>query len=386
MAALAHLSMTCLAPGLTLGADAFERRQALGIEAPSMARCGEFDLHQACGLLSADIVRRALRSTGVDAEFRLFIHDDHTDLESGLTRMRELYLNKDQTPPKDLPNSIWQAAASRIWTTHGARFVTRSTVADWRPVFEQALLLEWRRQVDWALERLAIEVSGWDSDAAVLREAGLFQSFENTLAAQQRLRASDAGSVEVLGAGVWYEWRSPRGEPTAFARDIVYQAIKLGREPKPWKNFWPASTGAYVDAVSDVLKSCGQAVARLSWPLRLAERDDLSREQRFSVAETVDVLAILRDESRSSARLSLLRLATGDSMSEALSWAHGRLALFRRWRMPELAMPSSREQCEAFLSSETPLEYLISMVNAPADRASFLTNMRFIKDVLGVAV
>ena len=72
MAALAHLSMTCLAQGLTLGADTFERRQALGIEAPSMARCGEFDLHQACGLLSADIVRRALRSTGVDAEFRLF--------------------------------------------------------------------------------------------------------------------------------------------------------------------------------------------------------------------------------------------------------------------------------------------------------------------------
>ena len=126
---------------------------------------------------------------------------------------------------------------------HGARFVTRSTIADWRPVFEQALLLEWRRQVDWALERLAIEVSGWDSDAAVLREAELFRSFENTLAAQQRMRASDAGSVEVLGAGVWYEWRSPRGEPTAFARDIVYQAIKLSREPKPWKNFWPARLG-----------------------------------------------------------------------------------------------------------------------------------------------
>ena len=124
-----------------------------------------------------------------------------------------------------------------------------------------------------------------------------------------------------FGGRVWYEWRSPRGEPTAFARDIVYQAIKLGREPKPWKNFWPASTGAYVEAVTDVLKSCGQAVARLSWPLRLAERYELSREQRFSVAETVDVLAILRDESRSSARLSLLRLATGDSMSEALSCA-----------------------------------------------------------------
>ena len=66
----------------------------------------------------------------------------------------------------------------RIWTAHGARFVTRSTAADWRPVFEQALLLEWRKQVDWALETLAIDVSGWDSDAAVLRETELFQRFE----------------------------------------------------------------------------------------------------------------------------------------------------------------------------------------------------------------
>ena len=100
MAALAHLSMTCLAPGLTLGVDALERRQALGIEAPSMARCGEFDLHQACGLLSADIVRRALKFTGAKAEFRLFIHDDHTDLESGLAKMRELYLEGHQTLQK----------------------------------------------------------------------------------------------------------------------------------------------------------------------------------------------------------------------------------------------------------------------------------------------
>ena len=74
------------------------RRQALGIEAPSMARCGEFDLHQACGLLSADIVRRALKFTAAEAEFRLFIHDDHTDLESGLAKMRELYLKGHQTP------------------------------------------------------------------------------------------------------------------------------------------------------------------------------------------------------------------------------------------------------------------------------------------------
>ena len=39
-----------------------------------------------------------------------------------------------------------------------------------------------------------------------------------------------------------------------------------------------------------------------------------------------------------------------------------------------------------FYQAKTPLEFLISMVNAPDDRASFLTNMRFIKDVLGVAV
>ena len=291
-----------------------------------------------------------------------------------------------QTLPKDPADSIWRTAAARIWTAHGARFVTRSTSADWRPVFEQALLLEWRQQVDWALAALAIEVSGWDSDAAVLRETELFQRFEDTLVAQQRCRSSAAGSLEVLGAGIWYEWRSQRGEPTAFARDIVYQAIKLSREPKPWKNFWPASTGAYVDAVTDVLQSCGQAVTRLSWPLRLAEKPLLSQEQRFSVAETIDVMTILRDESRSAARLALLRLATGDSLAEALSWAHGRLALFRRRRTTELDMPSAREQCEAFLSSDAPLEFLIAMVNVPNDRASFLTNMRFIKDVIGVAV
>ena len=85
-------------------------------------------------------------------------------------------------------------------------------------------MLEWRQQVDWALAALAIEVSGWDSDAAVLRETELFQRFEDTLVAQQRCRSSAAGSLEVLGAGIWYEWRSQR-EPTAFARDIVYQAI-----------------------------------------------------------------------------------------------------------------------------------------------------------------
>ena len=194
MAALAHLSMTCLAPGLTLGVDALDRRQALGIEAPSMARCGEFDLHQACGLLSADIVRRALKCTAAEAEFRLFIHDDHTDLESGLAKMRELYLKGHQTLQRDPAGSIWRAAAAaRIWTAHGARFLTRSTAADWRPVFEQALLLEWRKQVDWALETLAIDVSGWDSDAAVLRETELFQRFESTLVAQQRCRTSAAG-------------------------------------------------------------------------------------------------------------------------------------------------------------------------------------------------
>ena len=97
-------------------------------------------------------------------------------------------------------------------------------------------------------------------------------------------------------------------------------------------------------------------------------------------------MAILRDESRSAARLALLRLATGDSHWPKRSWAHGRLALFRRRRSPGLDMPSAQEQCEAFLSSETPLEFLISMVNVPDDRASFLTNMRFIKDVIGVAV
>ena len=208
-----------------------------------------------------------------DAEFRLFIHDDHTDLESGLMKMRELYLNGHQTLPKDPANSIWRTAAARIWTMHGARFVTRSTSADWRPVFEQALLLEWRQQVDWALADLQSRFPA----GTAMRRFCVKPNSSNVLryarAAQQRCRSSAAGSVEVLGAGIWYEWRSQRGEPTAFARDIVYQAIKLSREPKPWKNFWPASTGAYVDAVADVLKSCGQAVARLSWPLRLAERD-----------------------------------------------------------------------------------------------------------------
>ena len=79
----------------------------------------------------------------------------------------------------------------------------------------------------------------------------------------------------------------------------------------------------------------------------------LSQEQRFSVAETIDVMTILRDESRSAARLALLRLATGDSLAEALSWAHGRLALFRRRRTTELDMPSAREQCEAFRQRRT---------------------------------
>ena len=97
-------------------------------------------------------------------------------------------------------------------------------------------------------------------------------------------------------------------------------------------------------------------------------------------------MTILRDESRSAARLALLRLATGDSLAEALSWAHGRLALFRRRRYNRAGYAVAREQCEAFLSSEAPLEFLISMVNVPDDRASFLTNMRFIKDVIGVAV
>ena len=138
-------------------------------------------------------------------------------LSRGWLEMRELYLEGHQTLPKDPADSIWRTAAARIWTAHGARFVTRSTSADWRPVFEQALLLEWRQQVDWALAALAIEVSGWDSDAAVLRETELFQRFEDTLVAQQRCRSSAAGSLEVLGAGIWYEWRSQRGEPTAFA-------------------------------------------------------------------------------------------------------------------------------------------------------------------------
>ena len=380
---LAHLSMTRIAPSETEGGAA-DWSRPVGIEAPSLARCSEFELGQTCGLLSADIVRRAITVLGGNPEFRLFIHDDRTELRSALRNVREAYmLSTEGLGPSSA--TLWGRAAASLWKAHGRRFVERSTVADWSPVFENALLTEWRSDVDQFLSDLGVAVSKWDSDASVLRLPERFIEFEKMFCSRQLLRMSPDGAIEVFAGGIWYPWRGLNGDYSTFARDVVYQAQKLSDPSVRWQNFWPASSSAYVDSVVGALKIGAASPHRLTFPLRSSVAGELKKAGSFKLTESIDLPRMIRDEGRSVARLALLCVASGESLTKSLSWAHEKLSVLRAFR--NVKEPDSPEHlCRDLLENEEPLAYLVGLIESANERASFLTSAGFIKDVIGVVL
>ena len=379
---LAHLSMIRISPSQTAAGET-DWSRPVGIEAPSIARCSEFELGQTCGLLSADIVRRAIGALGGRPEFRLFIHDDRSELGGALRNVREAYMllaegigHSNQT--------LWGRAALVIWKAHGRRFVERSTKADWSPVFERALLAEWRRDVDAFLSDLGIMVSKWDSDASVLREIARFNEFETLFQSKQQLRTSSDGGLEVLAGDTWYPWRGSNGDYSTFARDVIYQAQKLSDPSVKWQNYWPASSTAYVESVVAALTVGAANAGRLSFPLRSSGTVE-GNPKPFHLAESIDLPGMVRDEGRSIARLALLRVASGEPMTASLSWAHEKISVLKAFRNVK-ELNGCQSLCDDFLESDHPLRFMVNIVEQTNERASFLTNAGFIKDVIGVVL
>ena len=380
----AHLKLSRISP-VSAARQSGNWPAFVAIEAPSLARCCDFELSQTCGLLSADIVRRAIVDLGEEPEFRLFIHDDRKELRISLSRMRESYLSVAKSTEGSLSDSLWDRAALTVWAAHGRRFVDRSTAADWRPVFERALLSVWQGDVDEFLANLRIEVSTWDSDASILRSETTFMALEDKFRDLHLLRNAADGSIDLLAGGSWHSWRLAGGEYSTFARDIAYQARKLEIPSVQWQNYWPASSNAYVEGIVDALKQSAAMVSRLSWPLRSPGPPNQHLSGRFRVTESVDLQRMLVDEGTSVSRLTLLRVAAGSNIKSALSWAHERLSVLRTLRSTD-PLASSYAHSDAFLESDDPLAFLVDVVERTTERASFLTNAAFIKDVIGVVL
>ena len=378
-----HLSLASIIGDSTEDHSA-QWRSPIGIEAPSVARCTEFDIHQACGLLSADIVRRAIVALQGRPEFRLFIHDDRTELQSALRAMRDCYLKGSEGRNAD-SCSFRERASETIWAAHGGRFVECASTDDWAPVFERVLLAEWRRDVDDYLSALGVRVDAWDSDKSVLRSVERFIQFEDVLQGRQMMRVSSDDASEVLAAGIWYPWQYKGGNYSSFARDVVYQAQKLAEPSIRWQNYWPASSNLYIESVTEVLRVAGENVSRLSFPLRVEAPSSTSSPNGFTVTESIDLLSMVRDEGTATTRLALLRASCGYALPSALSWAHEQLSKFRSartWSDGSGADDLSGE----FLSCDSPLNFAVELIEATRERASFLTNAAFIKDVIGVVI
>ena len=378
-----HLSLASTV-GDSTEEDSALWRSPIGIEAPSIARCAEFDIHQACGLLSADIVRRAIVALQGKPEFRLFIHDDRTELQRALRAMRNCYLIGSKARNAGSSN-FRERASEAIWAAHGGRFVECASTDDWAPVFERVLLAEWRRDVDDYLSALGVHVDAWDSDKSVLRSQERFVQFEAIFQSRQMMRTSSDDASEVLAAGTWYPWRYHGGAYSSFARDVVYQAQKLAEPSIRWQNYWPASSSLYIESVTEVLRVAGENVSRLSFPLRVEAPSIDSAPNGFTITESMDLLSMVREEGNAATRLALLRASCGCALPSALSWAHEQLSKFRSARTWSDGCGVNDLGGE-FLSCDSPLEFAVELIEATRDPASFLTNAAFIEDVIGVVI
>ncbi len=360
----------------------------VGIEAPSIARCGAIHLEHACCLLVSDIVRRAIGILGSQPDFRVFIHDDGAELKKALHETRLRYLAAANGGELSKSNDLPSMAANRIWRSHGRRFLSKTSHQDWVPVFEQELCSRWIDMVDRVFKALGVVVSTWNTDAEILNETQLFEVFEERLIYQEMLRVDASGAAEVRTSHGSFPWRSSTDEPSTFARDVVYQALKLSKPGIEWKNFWSGATSPYIRGVVEVLGVFTPSASRLKWPLERDVTNPSSGGPALGLAESFDLGGLLESEGRSVTRLALLRVASGHSLTGSLTWAHEQVASLRSARRgaSETDAPDAQDLCRTFLSSPAPLAWCLDVLDCASLSASFLTNASFIEDVLGVVI
>lgn len=370
--------------------DALKRlaTHPIGIEAPSIARCGSVNLEHACCLIVADIVRRAIGVLGPMPDFRVFVHDDGVELKRALRESRQHYIAAAKGEGSTNPDNLSSMVGSHIWRTHGRRFLSKTSPHDWVPVFEQSLCGRWIETIDSIFKGIGVEVTTWNTDAEISNQVRLLSVFEERLLSRDMLWPDSTGALEVRTRYGSYPWRTQSGEPSTFARDVVYQALKLSTPRIEWKNFWCGASNAYVLAVIEVLQVHSSSVTRLTWPLERASVDTVPLAPALGIAESFELGGLLESEGRSVTRLALLRAASGQALTSSLSWAHEKVAALRQ----SLPRPSSadrseaQEYCRTFLSSPSPLMWCLEGLSDTRRSASFLTNAVFIEDVIGVVI